>query len=82
MRALVCPARAYGYIFAYSSGSHKSMQGHYQFFETNQSQVGEVLEHDVRRDIMGVAHNMYIMLCGCMTPAQRTIIRQRAHVDT
>ena len=41
--------------------------------------MGGVIEHV--RD-MGVAHNMYIMLCGRMTPAQRTIIRRRAHLDT
>ena len=79
MRAVISPARAFGHIFAYSGGSHKSIQGHYQFFETDQSQVGGVIEHV--RD-MGVAHNMYIMLCGRMTPAQRTIIRRRAHLDT
>ena len=79
LRALVAPVRPYGYVFAYSGGSHKSIQGHYQFFETDQSKVGGVIDHV--RD-MGVAQNMYIMLCGRMTPAQRTIVRQRTHIDT
>ena len=37
LRALLAPVRPYGYIFAYSGGAHKSIQGHYQFFETDQS---------------------------------------------
>ena len=79
LRALLAPVRPYGYIFAYSGGSHKSIQGHYQFFETDQSQMGGVIDHV--RD-MGVAQNMYIMLCGRMTPTQRELIRQRAQIDT
>ena len=79
LRALVAPTRPYGYVFAYSGGSHKSIQGNYQFFETDQSHVGGVIDH-VRN--MGVAQNMYVMLCGRMTPAQRTIIRNRAQIDT
>ena len=27
LRALVAPVRPYGYVFAYSGGSHKSIQG-------------------------------------------------------
>ena len=45
LRALVAPTRPYGYGFAYSSGSHKSIQGHFQFFETDQSHVGRVIDH-------------------------------------
>ena len=65
LRALLAPVRPYGYIFAYSGGAHKSIQSHYQFFETDQSQVGGVIDH-VRN--MGVAQNLCVMLCGHMTP--------------
>ena len=64
-RALLAPVRPYGYIFAYSGGAHKSRQGHYQFFETGQSRVGGVIDH-VRN--IGVAQNLYVMLCGRTTP--------------
>ena len=60
LRALVAPTRPYGCVFA-SGGSHKSIQGHYQFFETDQSHLGGVIDH-VRS--MGVSQNMYVMLCG------------------
>ena len=79
LRALVAPTRPYGCVFAYSGGSHKSIQGNFQFFETEQSHVGGVIDH-VRS--MGVAQNMYVMLCGRMTPAQRIIVRNRAQIDT
>ena len=46
LRALVAPTRPYGCIFAYSDGSHKSIQGHLQFFETHQSHVGGVIDHE------------------------------------
>lgn len=79
IRALLAPVRPYGYIFAYSGGSHKSIQGHYQFFETDQSRLGGVLNHV--RD-MGVPKDMYIMLCGRMTPEQKRIVRERVVLDT
>ena len=72
LRALVAPTRPYGCIFAYSGGSHKSIQGHFQFFETDQSHMGGVID-PVRS--MGVAQNMYVMLCGRMTLAQRIIVQ-------
>ena len=73
--SLVAPTRPYGCVFAYSGGSHKSIQGNNQLFETDQSHVGGVIDH-VRS--MGVAQNMYVMLCGRMTPAQRIIVRNCA----
>ena len=41
--------------------------------------MGGVIDH-VRN--MGVAQNMYVMLCGQMTPAQRIIVQNRAQIDT
>ena len=51
----------------------------FQFFETEQSHVGGVIDHV---HIMGVAQNMYVMLCGQMTPGQRIIVRNCAQIDT
>lgn len=79
MQALLAPVWPYGYIFTYSGGSHKSIQGHYQFFETDQSQLGGVLNHV--RD-MGVPKDMYIMLCGCMTSEQKRIVQECVIMDT
>ena len=78
IRALFAPNRLYDRIFAYSDGSHKYIQSHYQFFKRDQSMVGGVMNH-VRE--MGVGQNMYIMLCGQMTPDQRTIVRKCVETD-
>ena len=78
MRALLAKVRPYGQIFAYTGGAHKSITGTMAYFEQDQHQVGGVIKdmHD-----MGAPHNMFIMLCGRMTPAQRTIIKRRARLD-
>jgi len=36
LRACLAPIRPYGYIFAYSGGSHESVIGYCQFFEVDQ----------------------------------------------
>eukprot|EP00956_Cyclotella_meneghiniana_P030552 scaffold77192_cov37-Cyclotella_meneghiniana.AAC.6 len=40
IRALVPPIRPYGYVFAYTGGSHQSIRGHYQFYEMDQAKLG------------------------------------------
>ena len=79
MRALLAVVRPYGHIFAYTGGAHKSITGTMAYFEQDQPKIGGVMQN--MRD-MGAPHNMYIMLCGRTTPAQRSIIRQRAELDT
>ena len=37
VRAMVAPTRAYGYTFAYFAGAQQSIQGHFAFFEVDQS---------------------------------------------
>ena len=39
MKALIAPVRPFGYVFQHFGGSHKCIQGHYQFFETDQNCV-------------------------------------------
>ena len=79
MKALVTPLRPYGYVFAYSGRAHQAIQGHYQYSETDQYMVGGAVNHV--QDI-GIAGNMYIMLCGRMTPEQRQIVCRQVQPDT
>ena len=79
MRALLAPVRPYGHIFAYSGGSHKSISGQMAYFEQDLPQTGGVF-NDMRD--MGASPNMYVMLCGRVTPHQREIIRKRSEMDT
>ena len=78
MRVLVAPIRPYGYMFAYTGGSHKSVHGQFCYYETDQPSIGGVM-NDL--DSKGAPSSMYIMLCGKTTPEQRKIIRRRAEFD-
>ena len=79
LRALLAPVRPYGYIFAYSGGAHQSLRGHYQFFEMDQSRIGGAMNHMSQ---MGMGENIYSMICGRVTPAQRDIVRYRSELNT
>ncbi|KAL7524887.1 hypothetical protein ACHAXR_002212, partial [Thalassiosira sp. AJA248-18] len=39
MRALLAPTRTHGYVMAFTGGKHKSIMGHYQFFEMDQTKL-------------------------------------------
>jgi len=79
LRAYIAPVRPYGYIFAYSGGSHKSVIGHYQYFEVDQSHVGAVMKH---MDPESLGQTIFCMICGRMTPKQKDIVRRRSLIDT
>ena len=79
MRALLSLVRPYGRIFAYSGGSHKSIRGHCQFFELDQSHVRKFI-NDIGDQ--GVGNDIYCMIGGRFTPDQRKIIRNRSRINT
>jgi hypothetical protein len=33
-------------------------------------------------DELGDSENMYIMLCGCMTPVQRQVVHRNVNIDS
>jgi len=80
LKALLAPVRPYGFVFAYTGGHQKSVKGHFAFFETDQSRIGGALNH--MRKELGVANNMYVMLCGRMTPQQRQVVQRRVTLDS
>ena len=45
MRALLAPTRTHGYVLAYFGGKHKSILGHYQFFEMDQTRLGGAINY-------------------------------------
>ena len=45
MRALLAPTRTHGYVMAFTGGKHKSIMGHYQFFEMDQTRLGGAINH-------------------------------------
>jgi len=79
MRALLAPTRTHGYVLAYFGGKHKSILGHYQFFEMDQTRLGgaiNYIRHHEKRQ------HVFCMLAGRMTPQQKTIAKKRCNVDT
>ena len=79
MCAFLSPTRAYGYYFAYVAGAHRSIKGHFSFFDADQNHTGSVLNYYQQS---GANPNIYVVLCGRMTAKQKEIIKNRARVDT
>ena len=79
LRAFLAPIRPYGFVTAFSGGSHRSVHGHYQYFEMNQAHVGGVMNH---LDPTGAGRSIFAVICGRMTLSQREIARNRARIDT
>ena len=77
--SFLSPIRAFGHIFAFSGGAHKAIQGHFSFFEVNQSHVGGVMNY-FRNS--GPNPFIYCVMCGRMTPQQKNIARDRVVLDT
>ena len=78
MCALLAPIRPYAYLFAYSAGAHKSIKGHYSFFETDLTHTGSVMNHFLK---IGSNPMVYVVLNGRMTPKQKELVRKRAELD-
>ena len=79
LKAMLAPVRPYGYVFAYSGGAQKSLQGNYQFFEMDHNRLGGVMNQLVQA---GIGEHIYCVLCGRMTPEQKQIVRKRSKVNT
>ena len=79
LKAMLSPVRPYGYIFAYTGGSQKSIQGNFQFFELDHNRLGAVIAH---LNQSGISEHIYVVLCGRMTIEQKQIVRLRAKIDT
>ena len=79
MCALLSPVRPFAYIFAYSAGAHKSIRGHFSFFEVDLTHTGAVMNHFLKT---GANPLVYTILCGRMTPKQKEIVKNRARLDT
>ena len=78
-RALLAPIRSHGYVMAFSGGAHKSIQGHYQFFELDQERVNGAMHH---LKTVENRNHIYVMFAGRMTPSQRRKVTNECTVNT
>ena len=69
--AAISPVRPYAYIYSYNGGQHKTIQGNFQFFETDQTKISGALKH---LQSSGIRSNIYIVITGAMTPTQKQIV--------
>ena len=79
LRAMLAPTRAYGYTFSYFAGAQQSIQGHYMFYEVDQTYMGSVI-NDIQST--GANPHIHIVLGGRYTPSQKRIIENKREVDT
>jgi hypothetical protein len=60
------------------------LTGHFSFFSVDQSHVDGVLNkyRSINDNGMRTSRNIFVVLCGKMTPDQKKIIRRQAKLDT
>ena len=82
MDDLICPAispvKPVGYDHIHTAGSQKSIKGHCLLLSVDQSHVGEALS---KYQNITACKNIYVVLCGTMTSAQKSIVKRQAEMD-
>ena len=78
LAATLAKIRIFSKVYSFSAGAHKSIKGHHVFFANNPERAGASFEYMLRS---GVAPEIYIMICGRVTPLQRDIIRRRCTIN-
>ena len=75
---MLSPVRAYAYVLSYCGGAHKAISGSFSFFnQCPENLIGSLKFHS---NLSGKS-NVYVVLCGNFTPAQKHIIKHRCLVD-
>ena len=71
--------RVFENVYSYTAGAHKSIKVHHTCFMNNPEFVGAIFDYMIKS---GTVPDMYVMICGRVTPVQRDIIRRRCIIDT
>ena len=66
-------------MYSYNAGARKAIKGHHVFFLNDPEHVGASFEYTVKS---GVPPDIYVMICGRVTPSQREIIKKRCTINT
>ena len=78
LSSVVARVRIFANVYSYSAGAHKAIQGHHVFFVNDPEHVGKSFDFMLRS---GVQPDIYVMICGRVTPGQREIIRRRCSIN-
>ena len=76
--AMIAPVRPFSYSLTFSGGALKTLKGHHTFFENNVGHIGSVLNNYLKT---GANPNVYCVMCGRFTIAQRQIARIKCCLD-
>ena len=79
LSAAIAPVRPFGFVHAFTGGSQKSITGHFSFFSVNQSHIGGVMN---KFNGANAGKNIFVVLCGRMTPSQRAEIRGKSRLNS
>jgi hypothetical protein len=77
MKALVAPVHPFGYVFQHFGGSQKCIQGHYQFFETDQQCVMGAMNCLNQQNV----NKFFVMICRSTTLKQKSTILSKTAID-
>jgi hypothetical protein len=77
--AAISPVRPFGYVHAYTGGCQKQIKGQFSLFSIDQSHVGGVI-NKFRTD--RGSKNIFVVLCGRMTPNQKSLLKRKARLKT
>ena len=72
LESSVAQIRIFANVYSYNAGAHKAIKGHHIFFLNDPEHVGASFEYLVRN---GAPPDIYVMICGRVTPSQREIIK-------
>jgi hypothetical protein len=75
----ISPVRPFGYVHAYTGGCQKQIKGQFSLFSIDQSHVGGVL-NNFRTD--RGSKNIFVVLCGRMTPNQKSLLKRKTRLNT
>jgi hypothetical protein len=75
---MLSPVRPYAYVLSYFRGAHKAISGSFSFFnQSPENLMGSLKFHSS----ITKTNNVYVVLCGNFTPAQKHIIKNRCLAD-
>ena len=79
LESSVARIRIFANIYSYNAGAHKAIKGHHIYFLNDPEHVGATFEYLVQS---GAPPDIYVMICGRVTPSQREIIKRRCTINT
>ena len=79
LESSIARIRIFANVYSYNAGAPKAIKGHHIFFLNDPEHVAASFEYLVQS---GAPPDIYVMICGRVTPSQREIIKRRCTINT